>query len=68
MEMKLPGKKKGGSAKRRFLDAVKEDMGEVCAKETDVEIRTVWRNMIRCGYLLLKGKAERRRSIFEPKL
>ena len=35
MKMELPGKKRG-RPKRRFLDVVKEDMGEVGAKETDV--------------------------------
>ena len=50
MEMELPGKRKRGRPKRRFLDVVKEDMGEVGARETDVKNRTVWRNMIRCGY------------------
>ena len=41
MEMEFPGKRKRGRPKRRFLDLVKEDMEEVCAKETDVESRTV---------------------------
>ena len=50
MKMELLGKKKRGRPKRRFLDVVKEDMGEVGAKETDVENRTVWRMMVRCGY------------------
>ena len=50
IEMKLPGKRKRGRPKRRFLDVVKEDMGEVGAKETGVENRTVWRKTIRCGY------------------
>ena len=50
MEMDLPGKRKRGKPKRRFLDVVKKDMGEVGAKETDVEDRTVWRKMIRCNY------------------
>ena len=39
MEMELPGKRRRGRPKRRFLDLVKEDMGEVGAKETDVEDR-----------------------------
>ena len=34
MEMELPGKRKSGRPKRRFLDVVKEGMGEVGAKET----------------------------------
>ena len=41
MEMELPGKKKKGRPKRRFLYVVKEDVGEVDAKETDVKNRTV---------------------------
>ena len=50
MEMELPGKRKRERPKRRFLDVVKEDMGEVGAKETDFEDRNVWRMMIRCGH------------------
>ena len=50
IEMKLPGKRKRGRPKRRFLDVVKEDMGEVGTKETDVADRNVWRMMIRCGH------------------
>ena len=50
MEMELPGKRKRGRTKRRFLDVAKEDMEEVGAKETDIEDRTVWRMMIRCGH------------------
>ena len=64
MEMELPGKRKKGRPKRKFLDVVKKDMGEVGAKETDVEDRKVWRMMISCG---LKGKAERRRDIIKEK-
>ena len=41
MEMELPGKRKRGRPKRRFLDVVKEDMAEVGAKETNVKNRTV---------------------------
>ena len=50
MEMELPGKRKRGRPKRRLLDIVKGDIGKVGAKETDVEKRTVWRKMVRCGY------------------
>ena len=50
MEMELPGKRRRGRPKKRFLDVVKEDMGKVGAKETDVEDRKVWRMMIRCGH------------------
>ena len=50
MEMELPGKRRRGRPKRRFLDVVKEDMGEVGAKGKNVEDRKVWRMMIRCGH------------------
>ena len=61
MEMELPGKRKRGRPKNRFLDVVKEDMGEVGAKETDVKDRKMWRMMIHCRHPRLKGKPERRR-------
>ena len=50
MEIELPGKRRRGRPKRRFVDVVKEDMGEVGAKETDVEDRKAWKMMIRCGH------------------
>ena len=50
MEMELPGKRKRGRPRRRFLDGVKEDMEEVGAKETDIGDRKMWRMMIRCGH------------------
>ena len=50
MEMELPGKRRRGRPKRRFLDVVKEDMGEVGVRETVVEDRKMWRMMIRCGH------------------
>ena len=39
-----------GRPKKRFLDVMKEDMGEVGVKETDVEDRKMWRMMICCGH------------------
>ena len=50
MKMEIPGKRRRGRPKRRFLDVVKEDMGEVGAKETDVEDRKMWRMMLRFGH------------------
>ena len=41
MEMELLGKRKKGRYKKRFLDVVKEDMGEVDAREKDIENRTL---------------------------
>ena len=50
MEMELLGKRRRGRLKRRFVNVMKEDMGKVIAKETDVEDRKVWRMMICCGH------------------
>ena len=50
IEMELPGKRKRGRPKRRFLDVVKEDMEKVGAWEMDIENRTVGSKIIRCGY------------------
>ena len=41
LRMELPGKKKRGRPKRRFMDVVKEDMAEVEVTEKD----TVDRNL-----------------------
>ena len=50
MEMELPGKRKRGRPKRRFLDMVKEDMKEVGVKKMDIEDRKMWRMMIYYGH------------------
>ena len=42
--MELPGKRKWGKPKRRFMDVVKEDMAEVQVTEEDTEDRNNWRN------------------------
>ena len=48
--MELPGKRRRGRPKRRFLDVAKKDMKEVGVKEMDIEGRKMWRMMIRCGH------------------
>ena len=47
--MELPGKRKRGRPKRRFMDVAKEDMAEVEVTEEDAEDRRNWRWKIRCG-------------------
>ena len=47
--MELPGKRKRGSPKRRFMNAVKEDMAEVELTEEDTENSNNWGWKIRCG-------------------
>ena len=47
--MELPGRRKRGRPKRRFMDVVKEDMLVVDVTEEDAEDRERWKQMIRCG-------------------
>ena len=49
LRMELPGKRKRGRPKRRFMDVVKEDMAEVEVTEEDTEDRSNWRWKIRFG-------------------
>ena len=43
LRMELPGKRKWGRPKRRFMDVVKEDMAEVEVTEEDTVDRNNWR-------------------------
>ena len=49
LRMELPGKRKRGRPKRRFMDVVKEDMAGVEVMEEDTEDRSNWRWKICCG-------------------
>ena len=49
LRMELPGMRKRGRPKRRFMDVVKEDMAEVEVTEEDTEYRNNWRWKIHCG-------------------
>ena len=49
LRMESLGKRKRGRPKRRFMDAVKEDMAEVEVTEEDTEDRNNWRWKIRYG-------------------
>ena len=49
MRMELPGKRKRGRPKRRFMDVVKENMAEDEVTEEDTVDRRNWRKKIRCG-------------------
>ena len=62
LRMELPGKRKRGRPKRRFMDVVKEDMAEVEVTEEDTVDRNNWRRLNPLWRLLM-GKAERRRRI-----
>ena len=47
--MELPGKRKQGRPKRRFMYVVKEDMADVEVTEEDTVDRNNWIRKIRCG-------------------
>ena len=49
LKMELPGKRKRGRPKRRYMDALVEDMKAVGVKEMDTQDRIKWRQSIRCG-------------------
>ena len=44
--LELPGRRSRGRPKRRFMDAVKEDMKIVGVRGEDAEDRVRWRRMI----------------------
>ena len=49
LRMELPGKRKRGMPKRRYMDAVRGDMARAEVTEEDAEDRTEWRWKILCG-------------------
>ena len=49
MEIAIPGKRKRGRPKRRWMDLVSEDMKMVGAMEGDEVDQVLWRNLSRCG-------------------
>ena len=61
IEMAIPGKRKRGRPKRRWLDIVRKDMEMVGAREGDEVDRVLWRRLSRRGDPE-QGKAERRRK------
>ena len=46
-EMELPGRRRRGRPKRRFMDVVREEMQVVRIEDT--ENRVKWKTVIRCG-------------------
>ena len=47
-EMELPGRRPRGRPKRRFKDAVKENMQVVGVRVEDTKNRSKWKAVIRC--------------------
>ena len=49
MEMAVPGRRKRGRPRRRWMDLAREDMERVGAKEGDEVDREKWKTLSRCG-------------------
>ena len=49
LKMELPGKRKRGRPKKKFIDRLREDMQVIGATEKDAEDRNRWKRMICCG-------------------
>ena len=49
MEMAVPGRRKRGRQRRRWMDLAREDMARVGAKEGDEVDREKWKILSRCG-------------------
>ena len=49
LEMEIPGKRRRGRPKRRWIDTVKEDLRELELDEEEWKNREEWRRKIRCG-------------------
>ena len=49
MRLELPSRRPGRRPKRRFMDAVTEDMKLVGVRKKEADDRVRWRQMIHCG-------------------
>ena len=49
LKMELPGRRRRGRPKRRYLDTVREDMRAVGLTEEDAGDRVRWKQMFCCG-------------------
>ena len=49
MEMAVPGRRKRGRPRRKWMDSMREDMKRVGAREGDEVDRVKWRRLSRCG-------------------
>ena len=65
LEMELPGRRPRGRPKRRFTDAVKEDLQVVGVRVEDTKNRLKWKTAIRCGDAW-KGKSRKEKKDLRP--
>ena len=64
MEMALPGRRKRGRPRRRWMDLARQDIEMVGAKEGGEVDREKWKILSRCGDPEM-GEAERRRRCLQ---
>ena len=62
LRMELPGKRKRGRPKRRFMDVVKEDMAEVEVTEEDTVDRRNWRK--KSAVATPDGKSRKKKKMY----
>ena len=60
--MQLPGRRRRGRPKRRYMDAVKEDMQVVRVEDTKNRLK--WKTVIRCGNPW-KGKSRKKKNSYQ---
>ena len=49
LRMEVPGKRRKGRPKRRYMDVLREDLKTVRGTLTDAAHRSIWRRCIHCG-------------------
>ena len=49
MELAVPGRRKRGRPRKKWMDLAREDMESVGAKEGDKIVREKWKILSRCG-------------------
>ena len=66
--MGIPGRRKRGRPKRRYMAVMGEDMRVVGVTEDDTGDRAVWRRLIRCGDLSCITHASGNKAWHKPVL
>ena len=49
LRLEVPGKRRRGRPKKKFIDVVREDMWVACVTEQGARDRVKWRKMFCCG-------------------
>ena len=62
LDMELPGRRQRGRPKRRYKDAVKEDMQVVSVRVEDTKNRVKWKTVIPCGDPWKKERCKKKKK------